>query len=155
LGGAVGGTLMGLLMSLVNLATPGSLRFFELVHSPINPILGNLDRRFHFETGGDSDSYYWLLAFLCYWTFIGIISSLAIWFVCRRKQPQIFKAPMIFLTIAWLFMAGVLTWALVTIHSYGGHWGFAQNVPTAIIIFALVVIGICIARHTWKHRAFT
>jgi hypothetical protein len=152
--GAIGGTLMGLLMSLVNLAaTPDRLRFFEFIHSPLDPILGFLDGRFHFETGGDSDSYYWLLAFLGYWIFIGIIVSLTVWIVFRKKRAQMFTASMIFLAVAWLFVAGVLAWALVMIHGYGGHWGFTQDAPVVILIAALIFAPIYAARLFWKRRA--
>jgi len=155
--GGVAGFVMGLLMFMVALAVvPSSLPIFDVIHRPMNSLVDFLDARFHFLADSDSDAHYvryWLTSLLFYWVFIGSAAGLVFRVACGRRfvAPQQMWTAL--LTIAWLFIAGVLTWALFTIHSYGGHWGITQNMSAGILALALVLIALQIVRALWRSRA--
>ena len=148
---------MGLLMFLVALAVaPDSLPVFEVVHRPMNAFVDFLDGHFHILTDSDSDAHYvhyWMTSLLCYWVVIGSVAGSVFRKTCGRGFIFHRKVLTALLTVAWLFIAGVLTWALFTIHSYGGHWGVTQDVSTVILVLALILIALYVVRMFWQWRA--
>lgn len=149
---------MGLLMFMVALAVvPSDSSVFGIIHWPINALVDFLDARFHFlPDDADTDwgyMRYWLTTLLCYWIFLGITAALGLWCICGRRRISLAKVAPVFLIVAWVFIAVVLVWALYTIHSYGGHWGILQDLSTAVIMSALVLIGFWLVRTVLARRA--
>jgi len=155
--GGAAGIIMGLLMFMVALAVvPDSLLIFDVAHWPTNAFVDFLDAHFHILADSDSDAHYvryWMTSLLCYWGVIGGILGSAFWMVFGRRRIPHQKAWTVLLAIAWLFIAGVLAWALFTIRSYGGHLGITQDISTVILALTLIVIALRLIRAFLRWRA--
>ena len=149
---------MALLMFLVVLAiVPDDSGVFGIVHWPLIAFVDFLDTRFHvFPDDADTDFGYmrnWFTWLLCYWSFLGVAVGIGIWSLGERRRIHLTKAAPMFMMVAWLFIAGVLTWSLRTIHSYDGHWGILLDSCVTMLVLVLALIALWLARAVWTRRA--